>query len=144
MEFQILNFNSQIRENEATLMTRESDRQDCPGLNIKWNSLKGTEESDVSKQSLLRVTASIFDPSGFLSPFVIRLKILFQILCKDKINWGETLAGNYLADWFSMMVELQLLSACRVRRCYYDIGSEVAKIELHGFCDASEMAYSAV
>ena len=59
-------------------------------------------------------------------------------------NWDETLTGNYLADWSSMMVELQLLSACRVRRCYYDIGSEVAKIELHGFCDASEMIYSAV
>ena len=103
---------SQIRQNEAILTTRESDRQDCPGHNIpesddqaslskllgvtwdsqadefmfKWNSLKGTEESDVSKQSLLRVTASIFDPLGFLSPFVIRLKILFQILCMDKIT----------------------------------------------------------
>jgi len=31
-----------------------------------------------TKGSLLRVTAKIFDPLGLLSPFVIRLKILFQ------------------------------------------------------------------
>ena len=41
-----------------------------------------------SKQSLLWVTAKIFDPLGFLAPFVICLKILFQLLYTNqyKIN----------------------------------------------------------
>jgi len=34
-----------------------------------------------TRRSLLKVTSSIFDPLGFLAPFVIRLKILFQTLC---------------------------------------------------------------
>jgi len=34
-----------------------------------------------NRRSLLKVTASIFDPLGILSPFVVRLKVLFQTLC---------------------------------------------------------------
>ena len=40
-----------------------------------------------SRRSLLRVTASIFDPLGVLSPFV-RLKMLFQSMCSEV--WSGT------------------------------------------------------
>ena len=81
---------------------------------------------------------------GFLSPFIIRPKILFQVLCTNKIDWDKPLTEDDLASWASMMAELQLLSNCRVKQCYYDIGSEVNEVELHGFCDATEQAYAAV
>ena len=35
-------------------------------------------------RSVLKVTAKIFDPLGFLRPFVIRLKCVFQVLCMDQ------------------------------------------------------------
>jgi len=111
---------------------------------FRLNDLKVIDESNVSKRSLLRVTVCIFDLLGFLSPFVIRLKILFQTLCTNKINRDEALSGDHLAAWISLMTQFQLLSACRVKRCYYDIGSEVTEVELHGFCDALEQAYSSV
>ena len=77
---------------------------------FKLNSLKlGIDESDVSKWSLLRITASVFDPLGFLSPFIMRLKILFQVLCTNKIDWDEPLTGDDLVSWASMMVEFQQL-----------------------------------
>ena len=37
----------------------------------------------ITKRSLLKLTAKIFDPLGFVSPFVIQLKILFKMLCQD-------------------------------------------------------------
>ena len=46
------------------------------------NELKG--EANQTKRQLLCITASIFDPLGFLSPFTIKLKILFQVLCINK------------------------------------------------------------
>ena len=47
-------------------------------------------------RSLLKITASIFDPLGLLSPFVIRLKILFQTLYSQRIEWDHLLEGKHL------------------------------------------------
>ena len=58
-------------------------------LGIVWDSKKDvfsfdftdrsklTAAKEVTKKSILRVTAKLFDPLGFVSPFVIQLKILF-------------------------------------------------------------------
>ena len=48
----------------------------------------------VTKQSVLRITASIFDPLGLLAPFVIKLKMLFQQLCQDQLRWDDNLQGK--------------------------------------------------
>ncbi|CAB4030505.1 Hypothetical predicted protein, partial [Paramuricea clavata] len=36
-----------------------------------------------TKRSVLKVTSKIFDPVGFLTPFVIKMKALFQELCVE-------------------------------------------------------------
>ena len=55
-----------------------------------------TNQTPVTKRQLLRITASIFDPLGFLSPFTVKLKILFQTLCVINTNWDEPLSGEAL------------------------------------------------
>ena len=45
----------------------------------------------ITKRFVLRLLAKLFDPMGILSPFVIRLKILFQQLCLEKVEWDEEL-----------------------------------------------------
>ena len=37
-----------------------------------------------SKRSVLKVTTKLFDPLSLLSPFIIRLKVMFQTLCVGK------------------------------------------------------------
>jgi len=48
----------------------------------------------VNKRLVLKLTVKVFDPLGFLSPLVIRLKILFQVLCSEKVNWDQPLRGE--------------------------------------------------
>ena len=37
-----------------------------------------------TKRSVLKLTAKIFDPIGFLTPFTFEMKIMFQELCLEK------------------------------------------------------------
>ena len=46
-----------------------------------------------TKRSLLRVSSKIFDPLGFLSPFVIKLKLMFQALCIEGGDWDTLITG---------------------------------------------------
>ena len=69
----------------------------------------------VTKRSLLKWSSKIFDPLGFLSPFTIRLKILFQIMCLDRLGWDCELHGNLREQWNVLMSELKFLNDVRVR-----------------------------
>ena len=97
-----------------------------------------------SKRSILKVTAKLFDLLGLLSPFIIRLKIMFRTLCIDKLDWDENLPNNLLEEWKSILVELGALTNLSVDRCYFNTESTRVKLQLHGFCDASLQAYAAV
>jgi len=84
----------------------------------------------------------VFDPLGFLSPFVITLEMLFQTLCTDKVKWDKPLPGKFQPKWDSTLHDLTLLSSIRIPRCL--IRTLPKSTYLHGFCDASERAYAAV
>jgi len=97
-----------------------------------------------TKRSLLKISAKIFDPLGFLSPITIGAKILFQQVCISKVEWDQLLEGEALSKWNQLPREFELLSQIKVPRCYsYRNGQHIA-YELHGFSDACERAYAAV
>ena len=98
----------------------------------------------VTKRSVLKIAAKIFDPLGFLSPFVVRLKILFRDLCTDKFEWDELLQGEVLSKWNTISAEFSSISCLKVPRCYYSFKSTPIRFQLHGFSDASSLAYGAV
>ena len=97
----------------------------------------------VTKLSLLKVTARIFDPLGLISPFIIKLKILFQSLCVESVKWDEPLQGRALEQWNCFVSEARALSQLSIPRCYFLSNSVPAEVQLHGFSDASEQAYAA-
>lgn len=91
----------------------------------------------------MRVSAKLFDPLGLISPFIIGTKILFQILCKNKVGWDEELEGNLAKRWNQLTKELEVLSTIKIPRCYYLVDKVLVEQQVHGFCDASEKAYAA-
>ena len=125
-------------------------------LGVMWDHVTDTFQFDfahlgsyissvpITKRSVLKLTAKIFDPLGFVSPFVIQLKILFQMLCQDKLDWDLELSGELLKRWKTIISELNLLDKVRVPRCYFSSLDNTMTSQLHGFCDASEQAFAAV
>ena len=96
----------------------------------------------LTKRSVLKVTAKIFDPMGFLTPLTIEMKILFQELCINKTNWDSELQGTLLHRWKSFLRELKFIDCYCIPRCYFS--QQPLTIQIHGFSDASERAYAAV
>ena len=85
----------------------------------------------------------MFDPLGFVSPFIVKVKILFQELCADKSSWDDELPSEMKQRWSALINELEVLQNVRVPRCYFSFPSAKRRIELHGFSDTSQKAYAA-
>ena len=54
--------------------------------------LAGKAKSVVAtKRNILSILAALFDPLGIMSPVAVSIKMLFQELCSDKVEWDEEL-----------------------------------------------------
>ena len=89
-------------------------------------------------------SSKIFDPLGLLSPFTIKLNILFQALCLDKLEWDSEPQGDLRKQCDALITELEFLTKIRVLRCYFLPGFNRLVTQIHGFSDASERAMGAV
>ena len=92
----------------------------------------------LTKRSVLRLSAKIFDPLELLNLFVISIKMLFQMLCKSKLEWDDKLEGPLLKKWVRLAEDLAALLNTKVPRCYYTSHiTTVARIQQHikgGIC----------
>ena len=88
------------------------------------------------------MTSKIYDPKGFISPVTVKMKVLFQEVCIDKTNWDSELKGETLKKWKSILQELNTTDCYRIPHCYFS--HQPIDVQLHGFCDVSECAYTAV
>ncbi len=117
-----------------------------------WIFIDFAKNLPVTKQSLLRLTAKIVDPLGMLSPFVVKMKylfqvmfqVMFQVICQEKKDWDKRLNGDLLKEWNTIVNELPLLNSIRICRCYFLLHIHPVKTELHAFSNISNKAYAAV
>ena len=52
-----------------------------------------------NKNQLLSFIAPVYDSLGLINPFVFRLKVLFQMVCKEKLGWNDILSEECLKEW---------------------------------------------
>ena len=126
-------------------------------LGIQWNSLKdcfvfegkgilkGALELRPSKRNILRIAGRLYDPMGFLSPYITQIKIYIQRLWERGLEWDEELPADLTNHWKNWVSQLQFLSTIHIPR-YIGVtyNHKVRPIELHTFGDASEVAYASV
>ena len=55
-----------------------------------------------TKLSLIKYFASLYDPLGLLNPYIAKLKILFQKVCKVDISWDQTIPQELVGEWDQM------------------------------------------
>ena len=98
----------------------------------------------LTKRVLVSSVARVFDVLGWCSPAIILLKILLQRLWERNLEWDEPVPGEIEQTWKKWHEELPDLREHVIARPYFPKQVEITSMELHGFCDASEVAYSSV
>ena len=98
---------------------------------------------NLTKRTLVSDIAKTFDVLGWFSPTIIKMKILLQKLWELRIDWDDVVPDEIRDSWLQWRSELNLLSTKHIPRCYFFKTSCITAVELHGFCDASEKAYTA-
>lgn len=94
-----------------------------------------------TKRKLASEIAKIYDPLGLLGPVILYAKVLIQDCWKAKITWDESLPQTIHTKWISLADQLPCLREFSTSRCL--LGSDSVTIEVHGFCDASDVGYGA-
>lgn len=100
------------------------------------------KSNPLTRRGVLSTVASIYDPLGFIAPFVLVGKQMLQQMCKERIGWDEELPEILKPQWESWIRDLPNLTNMQVKRSFLpsDFGN-VKRYELHHFSDASFSGY---
>ncbi|XP_041461181.1 uncharacterized protein LOC121412436 [Lytechinus variegatus] len=103
------------------------------------------KEKPTTRRGILSTASSLYDPLGFVAPFVLPAKALLQKLCREGLGWDEPIPEDDEREWSNWLQSLPILTGLKIDRClkptYF---KDVVSAQLHHFCDASEIGYSSV
>lgn len=119
-------------------------------LGIAWNNMRDEfqysinlpEQPVVTKRTIASDISKLFDPMGWLAPTIILGKVFLQKLWLSGVTWDQEVPRTLKEDWLKYRSELPGLSEIKIERWLNT--TKNTKLELHGFSDASIMAYAAV
>lgn len=126
-------------------------------LGLEWNSeadklklrlpkISHLEKLQPTKRVVLKTMASIFDPLGWVAPFVLRIRIFLRRLWQQQKLWETPLLEENLHTWIQLKQEIQLLNTTSLSRMYFrnEYDEDKYTYKIHTFVDASAEAIGAV
>lgn len=51
-------------------------------------------EKPLTRRGVLSTVASVYDPLGFVAPFILLGKHILQQMCRDKLSWDDVLPDD--------------------------------------------------
>ena len=143
----------EIPEDERAQSVRDFHNELLPmerTLGIQWNAeadnfifLLKIPERTVTRRGILSSVSSLYDPLGFVAPWLLPGKLLLQRLCKKRMDWDQPLDRDDLKEWEQWLLSLSRLGEIRIPRPLPRMKTD-REMELHLFSDASESGYGVV
>ena len=135
---------------ERNLLVNFGNEGMIKALGLLWNPTTDelnfcvplNQDTALTKKSVLRAIASIYDPLGLLSPITVQCKVFLQQLWQLKINWDEPLPTELQKQWQRLQHKLPIIKSIQIDRLVIS-KHKLERMEIHGFSDASEVAYGA-
>ena len=120
-------------------------------LGLIWDSRKDSMATHVelpadyssTKRGVVSDIAKTFDILGWLSPVILVMKLLYRQLWVQQLDWDKEVPDDLKLQHENWRNSLPLLAGLRMPRHYFS-KKKPKTITLHGFSDASMLAFSAV
>lgn len=93
----------------------------------------------VTKRNIVACVARVYDPMGLVAPVIANAKMIIQELWKTKCDGDDTVPEPWVTKWRQFVATLPQISRLRIPRWLRT--ADGARVELHGFADASTKAY---
>ena len=120
-------------------------------LGMAWNKVEDTfiiiidiPQEPLTKRGILKMITKVFDPFGFLAPFTLLVRSMFQELQSKFFDWDDKVPDSQVKFWTKWYKNLPNLSKIVIPRAFCKWNPDEGTIQLHLFCDASEKGYAAV
>ena len=95
-----------------------------------------------TRRGILSTVSSVYDPLGFLSPFVFTAKHILQQLCKLSGGWDEEIPEALRKPWQRWLMGLKQMEEFSITRCIKPVHfGQIQSAQMHFFCDASDIGY---
>ena len=62
---------------------------------------------EITKRDILRVSAMFYDPLWLICPIVFQIRLIFQTLCAEKLEWDSPLPLHYAVQWKKLLNNLK-------------------------------------
>ena len=102
------------------------------------------DNSSATKRQVASDLARTFDILGWFAPSTVKVKAVMQRLWQLGLNWDEQVPSDIEDIWKTWRNQLPLLTRHPMPCCYFQPSKSALSIQLHGFSDASKVAYAGV
>ncbi|KAL0838847.1 hypothetical protein ABMA28_016875 [Loxostege sticticalis] len=90
----------------------------------------------VTKRSILSYIARFYDPMGFVSPIIVKAKVILQKLWLDKLDWNAVPPAAVKEEWLRFAADLFAMDPICFNR-NIPVPKSAEAVQLIGFADAS-------
>ncbi|KRZ66295.1 hypothetical protein T10_3179 [Trichinella papuae] len=94
----------------------------CKNDELSYNiPLEIDETKEYTKREVLSAASRIYDPLGYLTPFIIRAKTLTQELWQRGLHWEDFLPDDLKTTWKRWTTEWKEIRNVRIPRCLIEV-----------------------
>lgn len=87
-------------------------KRDCFTFNISLKNQPSTQ------RGMLSMVTSIYDPLGFISPFLLKGKSMLQKMCRQGTEWDDPLRQHLTPQWEQWKKDLVNLEQVQITKCF--------------------------
>lgn len=140
---------SEVTETKMTELSNTEEVSNVERtLGLQWNTDEDTLSfnSDIkttpdTRRGVLSTIASLYDPLGFLSPFILQGKQILQEICCEGLDWDTPLPEDLQCKWKTWLEDLAKVGQAQIPRNVHPTSFSPTQVELHHFSDASTSGY---